>query len=148
MVKHNLQAQMKKDPSLVQAVYRVGTSNLEFTMNQNNLYAVRDQWKETGNSYRRRYEYVYPKSVLGRIPAYFNVDTVFDVKDTTIPEYLYVHKEKCTKDEMVKDKKGKSDKKQSWTVQNCQYTGKTGEIPSRPRYVRAGKRPGKNDTPV
>lgn len=106
MVKNNLQAQMKKDPSLVQAVYRVGTSNLEFTMNQNNLYAVRVNGKELGIHTEDDMNMFIQKSVLGRIPAYFNVDTVFDVKDTTIPEYLYVRKEKCTKDEMVKDKKG------------------------------------------
>ena len=45
-------------------------------------------------------------AILGKIPMYYNVGTVFDVKDTVVPEYLWV-KKGYTKDEVVKDDNGK-----------------------------------------
>lgn len=106
MIKNNLQAQMKKDPSLSQATYHVGATNLEFTMNKNNLYAVRIGGKEQGIHTEKEIESFIKHNVIGKVPMYYNIGTVFDVKDTVIPEHLWV-KNGYTKDELVKDKNGK-----------------------------------------
>lgn len=105
MIKGKLQAQMKADPSLPLASFRLGMSKLEITMNQNGLYGLRIDGKERGLKSEKDMQNFIKHNVLGKVPMYFTVGTVFDAKDTIVPEYLWM-KKGFTKAEMVKDESG------------------------------------------
>lgn len=107
MIKNNLSAQLSKDTSLQQAVYRLGQSNLEFTMNRAGLIGRRINGAEKGifDNDEVCKQYI-DRSILGKTPMYFNVGTVFDAKDVLIPEFLWV-KKGYTKEELVKDENDK-----------------------------------------
>lgn len=106
MIKGKLQAQMKADPSLPLAAFRVGMSKLEITMNRNGLFGLRVDGKERGLKSEKDMQDFIKHSVIGKVPMYFTVGTVFDAKDTIIPEHLWM-KKGFTKAEMVKDENGK-----------------------------------------
>lgn len=107
MIKNNLLAQLSKDTSLQQAVFRLGQSNLEFTMNRAGLFGRRINGIEKGifDNEEMCKQYI-ERSILGKTPMYFNVGTVFDSKDVSIPEFLWV-KSGYTKEELVKDENDK-----------------------------------------
>lgn len=106
MILSNLRDQIKQNPGQV-AAYRVGTSKVEFTMNDNGQVGLRTNGKEKGIfANQQEMKKFISNAVLGQIPMYYNVGTVFDVKDTIVPEHLWV-KKGYTKDEVVKDKDGK-----------------------------------------
>lgn len=105
MIKGNLDKQLRDDPSLPQAVYRIGMSKLEVTK-ANGLYGLRVNGKEMGLKSEKDMQKFIKHNVLGKVAMYFTVGTVFDVKDTVVPEYLWV-KKGFTKAEMVKDENGK-----------------------------------------
>lgn len=106
MIKGNLQKQMNENPSISQATYRVGLSKLEVTMNRNNLFGLKIDGKELGIRSENDMKNFIKNNVIGKVPMYFSVGTVFDAKDTVIPEYLWV-KKGYKKEELVKDDKGK-----------------------------------------
>lgn len=106
MIKGKLQTQMKADPTLPQAAFRIGMSKLEITMNRNGLYGLRVDGKERGIKSEKDMQNFIKHSVLGKVPMYFTVGTVFDAKDTITPEHLWM-KKGFTKAEMVKDEDGK-----------------------------------------
>ncbi len=106
MITNNLKEQLKQNPGDV-AVYKVGTSRLDFTMNGNGQVGYRINGIERGifENQQQVQRYIQ-NAILGKVPMYFTVGTVFDVKDTIIPEYLWV-KKGYTKDEVVKGEDGK-----------------------------------------
>ena len=106
MIKGNLQKQMNENPSISQATYRVGLSKLEVTMNRNNLFGLKIDGKELGIRSENDMKNFIKNNVIGKVPMYFSVGTVFDAKDTVVPEYLWV-KKGFKKEELVKDDKGK-----------------------------------------
>ena len=106
MIKGNLQKQMNENPSINQATYRVGLSKLEVTMNRNNLFGLKIDGKELGIRSENDMKNFIKNNVIGKVPMYFSVGTVFDAKDTVVPEYLWV-KKGYKKEELVKDDKGK-----------------------------------------
>lgn len=106
MIKGKLQAQMKADPSLPLASFRLGMSKLEITMNQNGLYGLRIDGKERGLKTENDMRNLIKHNVLGKVPMYFTVGTVFDAKDTIVPEHLWM-KKGFTKAEMVLGDDGK-----------------------------------------
>jgi len=106
MIKSNLEKQLKDNPSAEQAVYRIGMSKLEVTANHNGLYGLRVGGKEQGLRSENDIEKFIKYNVLGKVPMYFTVGTVFDAKDTIVPEHLWV-KKGYTKAELVMDKDGK-----------------------------------------
>lgn len=106
MIKSNLAAQMKNDPSLEQASYRIGMSKLEITMNQNGLYGLKVGGVEHGIRSEKDMQDFIKHNVIGKVPMYFSVGTVFDAKDTVVPEYLWV-KKGYKKEELVKGEDGK-----------------------------------------
>lgn len=106
MIKGNLQKQMNENPSISQATYRVGLSKLEVTMNRNNLFGLKIDGKELGIRSENDMKNFIKNNVIGKVPMYFSVGTVFDTKDTVVPEYLWV-KKGYKKEELVKDDKGK-----------------------------------------
>lgn len=106
-IKANLNEQLTKDPSLTEATYRLGTSNLEFTMNRaNRLVGFKVNGKEQqifgSDDEAKRF---IDRAIIGKVPTGFTVGTVFDVKDVIIPEFLWVRKG-FTKDEIATDAKG------------------------------------------
>lgn len=107
-IKKGLMEQLASNPNEQVVAYRLGNSRMEFTLNRNNyLYGIRMDGKDRGQlggeaEVRRFIE----RSVLGKIPYGFTVGTVFDVKDTAVPEFLWV-KKGYTADEVVKDAKGR-----------------------------------------
>lgn len=106
-IKNSLNSQLAKDPSLTDASYRLGTSNLEFTMNRaNHLIGFKANGKEmrifASDEEARRF---IDRAIIGKVPTGYNVGTVFDVKDVIIPEYLWV-KSGYTKAEIAPDAKG------------------------------------------
>lgn len=106
-IKNSLNSQLSKDPSLTDASYRLGTSNLEFTMNRaNHLIGLKANGKEmrifASDEEARRF---IDRAIIGKVPTGYNVGTVFDVKDVIIPEYLWV-KSGYTKAEIAPDAKG------------------------------------------
>lgn len=106
MIKSNLTAQLKADPSLEQASYKVGMSKLEITMNRNDLFGLRVGGVEQGIRSEKDMANFIKHNVLGKVPMYFSVGTVFDAKDTVVPEYLWV-KKGYKKEELVKGEDGK-----------------------------------------
>lgn len=106
MIKGNLQKQMNENPSISQATYRVGLSKLEVTMNRNNLFGLKIDGKELGIRSENDMKNFIKNNIIGKVPMYFSVGTVFDAKDTVVPEYLWV-KKGYKKEELVKDDKGK-----------------------------------------
>lgn len=106
MIKGNLQKQMNENPSISQATYRVGLSKMEVTMNRNNLFGLKIDGKELGIRSENDMKNFIKNNVIGKVPMYFSVGTVFDAKDTVVPEYLWV-KKGYKKEELVKDDKGK-----------------------------------------
>lgn len=106
MIKGNLQKQMNENLSISQATYRVGLSKLEVTMNRNNLFGLKIDGKELGIRSENDMKNFIKNNVIGKVPMYFSVGTVFDAKDTVVPEYLWV-KKGYKKEELVKDDKGK-----------------------------------------
>ena len=106
MIMSNLREQVKQNPGQT-AVYKVGMSKCEFTMNERGQVGLRLNGKERGIfANQQDMKKFISSAILGKIPMYYNVGTVFDVKDTIIPEYLWV-KNGYTKDEVVKDDNGK-----------------------------------------
>lgn len=106
-IKSNLTDQLSKDPSLTEASYRLGTSNLEFTMNRaNRLIGFKVNGKEQqifgSDDEAKRF---IDRAIIGKVPTGFTVGTVFDAKDVIVPEYLWV-KSGYTKEEVAPDEKG------------------------------------------
>lgn len=108
MIKGSLEKQLKENPAVNPAAYRVGTSKLEFTLSQSGLWGLKVNGREQGNFHNEtEVKRFIQSNILGKVPMYFNVGTVFDVKDTAAPEFLWV-KKGFTKDEMVRDENGKA----------------------------------------
>lgn len=105
MIRKNLQDQIKADPSLRQAVYKIGMSKVEVTMNQNGLFGLRVNGKEQSIRSEKAMQSYIKNNVLGSVPMYYTVGYVFDVKDTYVPEFLWM-KKGFTKGEMVRDERG------------------------------------------
>jgi hypothetical protein len=106
-IKGNLNEQLSKDPTLTEAVYRLGTSNLEFTMNRaNHLVGFKVNGKEQqifgSDDEAKRF---IDRAIIGKVPTGYTVGTVFDAKDVIIPEYLWV-RSGFTKEEIATDTKG------------------------------------------
>lgn len=106
MIVSGLNEQFKKDPDLSTAIYKLYSSKIEFTMNKSNMIGLRVNGKEKGifENHEQLKKFIN-KNILGKIPMYFTVGTVFDAKDTYTPEFLWVSKG-YTKDELVLDDKG------------------------------------------
>lgn len=102
-------AQIKKDPSLEYATFKLGQTKMSFNMYKNGLFDVKinDDVKMahiTSDELRKFLD----KYVIGKIPAYYNAITVFDVKDTNPnAEFLWV-KDGFKKEELVTDDNGKA----------------------------------------
>lgn len=106
MMMSNLRGQIKQNPEKI-AIYRIGISQIEFTMNRNEQIGLRVNGKErTVFPNQQEVKKFIASAILGKIPMYYSAGTVFDVKDTIVPEYLWV-KKGYTKDEVVKDSNGK-----------------------------------------
>lgn len=106
MIMSNLRNQIKQNPGQI-AAFKVGMSNLEFTMNGNGQIGLRVKGQEKGIfASEQEVKRFISSSILGKVPMYYTVGRVFDVKDTIVPEHLWV-KKGYTKDEVVKDKDGK-----------------------------------------
>ncbi len=91
-IKKSLIERLETDPSLPVAKYRVGTSSIEFTMNRaNHAIGVKIGGKEArifgSDEEARRF---ISRSVIGKVADGFMVGTVFDEKDTAIPEHLWM----------------------------------------------------------
>ena len=105
-IKNNLLDQLDKDPNLKTANYRLGSSNLEFTMSRSNrLIGIRVKDVEQQIGTDEQVKRFIERSVIGKIPTGFTVGTVFDAKDVAVPEFLWV-RSGFTKDEVVTDEKG------------------------------------------
>ncbi|MBQ3497214.1 MAG: hypothetical protein IJA73_03705 [Oscillospiraceae bacterium] len=101
-IKKSLIERLETDPSLSVAKYRVGMSSIEFTMNRaNHAIGVKIGGKEArifgSDEEARRF---ISRSVIGKVADGFMVGTVFDEKDTAVPEHLWM-KSGFTKEEVV-----------------------------------------------
>lgn len=106
-IKSNLNEQLSKNLTLTQASYKLGTTNLEFTMNRSNHllgFKVNGKEQQIFRSDEEAKRFI-DRTIIGKIPTGFTIGTVFDVKDVIIPEYLWV-KNGFTKEEIVTDDKG------------------------------------------
>jgi|GEM_PF-721510 len=104
MIKHSLTKQFDENPELQQSMYRLGQTNLEFTMNKVNKligFRVNGVEQKIFKNDAQVKQFI-ERAILGKQPMYFSVGTVFDVKDVIVPEYLWV-KRGYTKDELVLD---------------------------------------------
>lgn len=105
-IKSNLTNQLSKNTSLTEASYRLGTSNLEFTMNRaNRLIGFKVNGKEQIFGSDDEAKRFIDRAIIGKVPTGFTVGTVFDAKDVIVPEYLWV-KSGYTKEEVAPDEKG------------------------------------------
>lgn len=115
-----LNDQLKKDPDLSMATHRLFSSQIEFTMNKANMIGLKIAGKEKHifENHEQLKKFI-TKNILGKVPMYFTVGTVFDAKDTYAPEFLWVSRG-YTKDELVLDDKGKpiKNKKGEYKIYN------------------------------
>lgn len=102
MIKNNLNSQLAKNSSLNVASYRIGKTSLEFTMNRKGAWGMKVNGIENGifNNEQEVQKFIQ-KSILGKVPMYYSVGTVFDVKDTIIPETLWLKEGKFKKEELA-----------------------------------------------
>lgn len=103
----NLSAQLAKNPNQT-AVYRVGKTGMELTMiNNTNQMGVKVNGKEVGflDTPKKQREFI-DSNILNKMVAGFNVNYVFDVSDTIVPEKLWVRESEAKKSELVLDKNG------------------------------------------
>ena len=102
MIKNSLISQLAKNSSLNVASYRIGKTSLEFTMNREGTWGMKVNGKENGifNNEQEVQRFIQ-KSILGKVPMYYSVGTVFDVKDTIIPETLWLKEGKFRKEELA-----------------------------------------------
>jgi DNA repair protein RadC len=107
MIRKNLQEQLKKDSNLPYAVYRLGQSKLSFTMQHNGMMGLMLDGKDVQrfNSEEECRKFI-DRQVLGKVPMYYGVGTVFDVSDTYEPEHVWL-KNGFKKEDMVRDDNGK-----------------------------------------
>jgi len=107
-IKRKLSEQLINNPSASHVSYRLGQSRLEFTMNRaNHLIGVKIDGKERGTfSSDEEFKRYIDRGVLGKVPMYYSVGTVFDVKDVIVPDYLWL-KHGFSKEEIVRDDKDK-----------------------------------------
>lgn len=107
MIRGNLQEQLKKEPALPYATYNLGKSNLSFTMYKGGDMGLRVNGKEAkrfaDNEEVRKF---IDRSILGKVPMYYSVTSVFDVSDTYVPDKIFL-KSGFKKDEQVLDDNGK-----------------------------------------
>ncbi|MCL2321821.1 MAG: ArdC-like ssDNA-binding domain-containing protein [Oscillospiraceae bacterium] len=106
-IKKNLKEQFSRNPSLELAMYRLGSSKIIFTMNKAGIVGLKDNGQERGlfKSDEELKKYI-DRAVLGKVPVFYKVGNVFDVKDVCIPEYLWL-KNGFTKDEIALDNNDK-----------------------------------------
>ena len=106
MITDNLRDQIKQNPDKT-AVYKLGASTVEFTMNKNGQIGLRTNGKErTIFPNEQEVKKFISVAVLGKIPMYYSVGNVFDVKDTIVPEHLWV-KSGYKQSDIARDKFGK-----------------------------------------
>lgn len=107
LIKNNLKGQLKKDPDLISASYKIGKSNLEFTMNRNGLIGLKMNGTEIQifNSEDEAKRFL-GRAVIGKIPMYYTTSHVFDVSDTVTPQYLWM-KKGFEESEIVRDSDGR-----------------------------------------
>lgn len=107
MIVSQLEEQLKKDSSLPKADFRLFSSQVQFTMNRSGSIGlvINDQEKGIFPNHDEVKKFI-SNNILGKVPMKFTVGTVFDAKDTYVPEYLWVSKG-FSKEELVLDDKGK-----------------------------------------
>lgn len=106
-IKKSCSEQFKKDNNLEYATFLLGQSKLSFIMYKNGLFDVK-----VGDDVRMAHitsdemRKFLDQSVIGKIPAYYNAITVFDVADTTNDvEFIWL-KSGYKTDELVLDDTG------------------------------------------
>lgn len=106
-IKKACNEQLKKDHTLEYATFRLGQSKLSFIMYKNGLFDVKVgedviMAHITSDEMRKFLD----RSVIGKIPAYYNAITVFDVQDTTNEVEILWVKDNYKKEELVLDDNG------------------------------------------
>ena len=89
-IKYELRSMLMDDPGLMLAKKRLGASKIEITLQKNGIWGV-----ESGGSGRRfsnetELDKFYWKNLNNKLPADYMIGKVYDVKDTFIPEFLWV----------------------------------------------------------
>lgn len=113
----NLSAQLDAKPNGT-ARYRVGMSPMELTMIKGtNSMGVLMNGREVAmlDTPKLQREFI-DMNILNKIPAYFTTANVFDVSDTTVPEYLWIKESKCTKAEWALDDNGKPQRAKNGSI--------------------------------
>ena len=106
-IRRSLSDFLGKNPEASVATHRLGNSKMEFTMNRaNRLIGIKVDGKEAGifSSHDEFRKYL-DRAIIGKIPLYYSISSVFDANDVVTPEKLWV-KRGFTKDEVVLDGKG------------------------------------------
>lgn len=107
MIKSALDKGDKNNPDLELPNYRIGMSSIEITKNDNGLYGLKIGGREMGIKTEKEMKAFIRDSVIGKTPMYFTSGNVFDVKDTVVPETLWLRENKVLKtDKHVLDDKG------------------------------------------
>lgn len=90
-------------------------------MNREGTWGMKVNGKENGifNNEQEVQRFIQ-KSILGKVPMYYSVGTVFDVKDTMIPETLWLKEGKFKKEELALagDGKPRKNRKGEYEVVN------------------------------
>lgn len=106
-IKKIMNEQFKKDSNLELATYKLGQSSVTFNMTKNGLFEIKinDKVVQSKLSEDKLRKFI-DNNILGKVPIYFGVATVFDVNDTTNEvEYLWL-KSGFKKEELALDEKG------------------------------------------
>jgi len=109
IVKRNLQKELNEHPQLSVATHWIGQTKMEFTMNRATRQIglrVDGQEKMIFPSEEACKTYI-DRAIIGKVPTYYTAGTVFDVKDTHKPEFLWV-RQGFKKEEVALDASGKA----------------------------------------
>jgi hypothetical protein len=84
----SLDALRSDNPNLDFVSYRLGSTNLEFTMNQSGVYGLRNNGKDVAIFHNERDINKFLDSF--KEPIGFNVGSVFSQNDVCVPEHLFI----------------------------------------------------------
>ena len=89
-IKLTLHDMFMANPDLILAKKRIGNSNIEFTLQKNGIWGVEAGEAKIRFSSEDEFTKFYWKNLANRLPVSYTIGKVFDIKDTLIPEHLWV----------------------------------------------------------
>lgn len=123
-IMEKLNEQLKNDPGLFMASYNIGQSRLALTLDRRGIVGLRSSGKEIKQFVEKNHSDVrqfIDKNIIGKVPMYYKIVSVFDVSDTFTPEYIWL-KSGFLKEDKVLDEHGNAikNKRGEYKIRNTE----------------------------